>query len=211
MKRVYGDERAEEVLAYPIDLRFNKFYAPVLGASRFSSGVRNIHIADIEVVQKISQLSEVLLQDVDVDLTRVYGWFAKNVEKVKVKAALCEKMKISEEDLKKFGDTAFVVASLKITTEYLWRVMNMFPEEFKVGDYRHKNKRKGYKCEEVPKPQTAQELIDLMQEGCYKVNFVTRSDRPSVLICTNNEEILAEFYGEDYFFRYSKTFCGYRM
>jgi hypothetical protein len=51
-----------------IFLGVNKFYTPVLGASRFSAGVRNIHIADIEAVQKISKLSEVLLQDVDVDL-----------------------------------------------------------------------------------------------------------------------------------------------
>ncbi|MDR0920643.1 MAG: hypothetical protein LBM93_15555 [Oscillospiraceae bacterium] len=210
LKRVYGEERAVEVLAYPFDLRFNKFYAPVLVASRFSTGVRNIHIADIEAVQKVSKLSEVLLQDVDVDLSRVYGWFDKNLKNIKDRAALCEKMNISEEDFKKFGDTACVTSSLKLTTEYLWRIMNMFPEEFNVAGYRQKNRRKGYKCEEVPKPRTVQELGDLMQEGFYKVNFVTRSDRPSVLICTNNAEILEEFYGDDYFFRFESKGVCYR-
>lgn len=217
---IYGADRAEKLISYLPDVYTQRFYVPSIGASKYTVGVTNIKITDIDRIQGIT-LADVNLTEVNLDLTMIKDYITDVINKmssVELKKA-CEVFDIDTDsqdyatlmvdalsrnrtvsDMDDFNVSRSVLLN-KIGGMYnssIWEVMKNNRALFHTDSYSSMKNKFGDLYEYTQIPRSQDELNRLLSNGVYKIVLTKRNGTFSTNICSNNNKILCNILGENF-------------
>lgn len=201
---IYGAERAAQLSSFIPDVYTQRFYVPSVGASKYTAGVTNIKLADIDEVKPVS-LADIDLSEVNLDYSMVYDHFRERVDK------------IPDKKVPDIAD-AFGLDCLNAPADHLrgrlkdlcnemyprdiWEIMKQYPKVFNTAGYLKKPSKYGSNYKRLNKPQSIDELNQLLKQGVFKLLITKRNGSFSTIIGTNNRELLKKILGNDYIAKY---------
>lgn len=200
---IYG-ERANMLSSFIPDVYTQRFYVASVGASKYTLGVTNIKLAEIDEIKPVS-LADIDLSEINLDYSMVYDHFKERVDKIPE-----NKLGIIAED---FGLDCLNAPSddirlrlkdvcLELYPKDIWDIMKKYPRVFATSSYMKKKSKYGDNYTRVEKPKSVSELVDLLKSGVYKIVITKRNGTFSTIIGTNNEKCLQRILGADYIAKY---------
>lgn len=197
---IYGEGRANQLVSYIPDIYTQRFYVPSVGASKYTTGVTNIHLEDVDEVKAIS-LADIDMSEVNMDYTMVPEYYKGVVAKMSevrlAKAAeamdlLCKNAPV--DDLRQ----NLMDMTTALYPKDLWDIMKAHPKLFKVDGYSKMKNRFGSEYTPVEKPKTVKELSDMLNTGVYKILITKRNGKFSTIIGSNDLNCIKKVFGENY-------------
>lgn len=211
LAKVYGEKRAKELLSSScIDVYSNRFYIPSIGASKYSYGLTNIKLTDVDSIEVLNSLQGIDLSEVNVDYSMVKEYFIDRVSK----------MSDGEiKSLQKYFDTGLDNISVNVlrniirsTDKYprdLYSIMKENPTLFNMDKFSSIKSKFGDKCETVDIPKSMKELKELLKTGVFRIVRTTKKGTMSSVVCTLSTKELIRIYGYEKWIRFEPL--KYRM
>ncbi len=196
---VYGVDRAKYLANCKYDSRALSFNAPHLGASVYTSGHKNVDFSYVDSVRVVTNLAEVDMSNVLVDITNSRDFVLSQAEKMDTAnlTALCKMFGIGAKDTDEAMLSALSVVSNDLAYEVLcncgW-----------LNNYKTVPPTWG-NATQLDLPVTNEQFADLLKNGAYRVWCRTAKGVPTALIVTNDKEVLKRIYGKDYFGKYESN------
>lgn len=205
LSSIYGASRAQYLVSQVPDARVLRFYLPSLGASIYTAGITNIHLERIDSIEVVESLTEVDLSEIKLDYSQAKDFFVAILKKLPAKDvhiiadALNSQLynATAKEQKKEIED---IVDNLYDREVYDF--MKGYPQYFDLNAYKALPSKYGDKNEELPIPNSIDELKNLLSRGIYKVLINNRTGSMSTVICTNDSKCLEKIYGRKYYRNY---------
>lgn len=199
LSSIYGLTRANYLINTAYDSRSLSFNAPVIGASTYTSGFKNIDFTFVDSIRVVTDLNEVDMSNMMLDTTNSRDFIITKAKGMTLQetAKLCELCNIkpkSDKDqmLRELGQVSNDIAFDAITN-------NNWVAEYKKIPANWGN------AVQVEVPATNENLTEMLKTGAYRIWLKTTKGNFTSVIVTNNKSILKRIYGEDYFTKYEST------
>lgn len=197
LNSIYGAERAKVLTSYTPDMYTQRFYVPSVGASKYTAGVTNIKLTEVDEIKPIS-LADIDLTEANMDYSMVIDFFLQSVDKMtdnqigkasQVFGLICLNAPIEDlrERLKDVVNTLY--------PREIWDLMKANPKLFKVEKYSKIKNKFGSNFTKINVPSTKEELQDLLSMGVYKILLTKRDGSFSTIIGSNNTDIIEKILG----------------
>ena len=197
LEQVYGKERADELLLSScIDVYSNRFYVPSLGASKYSYGLTNLKLADIDSIRVLNSIEGIDLSEINVDYSMVKDYFVDTVSRMSDNGI---------RTLEKYFDTGLSNISVNVlrnimrnTDKYprtLYDIMKENPSLFNMDKFRTIKSKFGDMCEKVDIPRDIDSLRELLRTGIFRMTRTTKKGSMSTVVCTLSTKELIKVYG----------------
>ena len=200
LQNIYGEQRTRNLVSYMPNIYTLRFYVPNIGASKYTPGVTNIRIADIDSIVPVS-LADIDLSEVNMNYDLVIPYFKKVVSKMKRTGLQTAGQAFNLLCLN--ADDECIRENLyNVTTEMypkdIWEVMKINPKLFKTEGISTFSSPYGGMQEQIAIPKTPDELRTRLATGVYKIVITKRNGSFSTIICTNNDRFLEKILGKGY-------------
>ena len=195
----------DSVLSEGYDTRTLKFYCPVIGASRYTSGTTNIRVTEIDKIEQVG-IADVDLSDVNVNLM---GVRLEALEQLKAKRGAYSKVA----KYLQLEDSSVESVETAVNDMYdadIWKMMKDLPKVFSCDLYKSKPNRYGSLYEPQVLPISQQNLSELLKTGVYKILLRKQNGSFSTIITTSNKSLLTQILGDDYEGRLESDGVRYR-
>lgn len=200
LQSIYGEQRTRNLVSFMPNIYTLRFYVPNIGASKYTPGVTNISIADIDSIKPVS-LADIDLSEVNMNYDLVIPYFKKVVSKMKrnslQKAGQLFNLLYLNADDECIRNNLYNVTTEMYPKE-IWEVMKIEPKLFKTDGITSFNSPYGGMQEQVPIPKTPDELRQRLLTGVYRILITKRNGAFSTIICTNNNKFLEQILGSGY-------------
>lgn len=194
---LYGEERTKNLVSYLPDIYTQRFYVPSVGASKYTVGVTNIRLTEVDEIKPVS-LADIDMSEVNLNYDMVYDFYQKRVLEAD-DDTLGDIAETVSMDCKNVERSLLVERLLNVTeTMYpkdLWEVMKTYNSIYHTEEYSSMQPKYGNKYTPIPIPRTVEELRYLLNNGVYKVVLTKRNGSFSTVICTNNDLIIEKCLG----------------
>lgn len=183
----------DSILSEGYDTRTLRFYCPVIGASRYTSGTTNIRITEIDKIEQVG-IADVDLSDVNVNLM---GVRLEAIEQLKAKRGAYSVVA----KYLKLEDSSVESVETAINDMYdadIWKMMKDLNKVFSCDLYKSKPNRYGSLYEPQALPISQQNLSELLKTGVYKILLRKQNGSFSTVVTTSNKDLLTQILGEDY-------------
>jgi len=198
---IYGEDRALVLLNQFNDLRVNRFYLPVAGASIYSAGVTNIQLEDIDKVEILQSIADLNLTELNINYQIVKGYLCDIVNKMTLKNM--DKI-FKEYGLENRGWTKAEVATVcctmvnQLSNKEAYDLMQRYPKELKAEGFSSAKSKYGDKYILIEIPNNVKELEDMLKKGVFKIRSIRRNGKYNEAVVTNNAKELRSVLGENY-------------
>lgn len=199
LSMIYGDARANQLLSYTSNPYMQKFYVPVVGASKYTPGVTNLDITSIDSVVGKS-LADVDMKDVNInyDLAHEYFELVAQAQESDMLRFLCYKFDIPcsaqspDEDMQDL----LIRHSKTMFGADLWKFMKENDDIFMTDNYSSMESKYGNDYELIQKPTDIRAFEKLTREGILKLVIMKRNGSFSTMVCTNNRKLICSVMGD---------------
>lgn len=186
LKSIYEEERLQELLKVA-DIS-SSISIPEIGASRYTRGTRTFNLESIDKIIPLSDSSvEKVLKKEPLHIGGIEIQFDLiDIDVRGAKRYLKEKLNYDSLDQEQKNRVD------AYTDEKAYRYLKS-----KGVDFKGYSEKFGKLNKQIILPDTEEELRQLLWSGIYEITLLTRKGE-SKLICSSNENIIEEIYGEDY-------------
>lgn len=202
LKQVYGIERATELNRFVPNPYIGHFYLPSVGASRYTLGVTNIKLEEVDYIKRVP-LGTVDLSDVDTNLSLARSYYISCVKKMKI-AELRKLASILGIDSE--GATAVTLRAKCVAVRYMdrqyYELMKNNTDLFNIEDFKSQRNKFGALTDNVQVPNTLVGLEELLKTGIFKIVLTSKKGGMSTMIVTSNPSEVRRIYGVNYIGRY---------
>lgn len=205
LSSIYGASRAQYLVSQVPDARVLRFYLPSLGASIYTAGITNIHLEKIDSIEVVNSLAEIDLSEIKLDYSQAKDFFMDTLKRLSAKdvhviadALNTEQYNATAKERRK--EVADIIDNLYDREVYDF--MKQYPQYFNLGVYKTLPSKYGDKNEDLPIPNSIEELRGIFEKGVYKVLVNNRTGSMSTIICSNDSKCLEKIYGKKYYRNY---------
>lgn len=201
---IYGEERASYLCSFSPRIYNRQFYVPSLGASKYTSGVTNLRVEEIDEVKKVG-LNDIDLSEINLDYSMVNDHYLERLSKIPDKKVVdiaesfgldCLNAPLDDlrERLKNVPNEMYA--------RDIWEVMKKYPKVFNTAGYIKKPSKFGSNYTRINIPNSTEELQLLLNKGVFKLLINKRDGSLSTIIGTNDKTILSSMLGDNYRAKY---------
>ena len=187
-------QHVENMLNERYDVKTLRFYCPVVGASRYTAGITNVRLTEINNIKKVS-LAEIDLRDVNVNILgaklEAYNQLQKASAKKYVEVA--KYLELQTEDKEEILTEVSNLYDMDA-----WQMMKDLPTVFSTEKFLSKPNRYGTLYEPQALPISISNLESLLSQGVYKILVRRRSGSFSTIVTTSNPALLTKILGKGY-------------